>query len=146
MKRFAIEIVGRSPLLMNRYAGEQPSTKKIPPGKKTQAHIDAYRLKDWLRAAYYQDGRGWFIPPENLEKMMSSGATKFCKGKDFKWAVAVESDFTPLLLPDGQGRYAPACKPLMDYYPEYADVRGGGSQRKARGSLQAYLSTVGTRF
>jgi hypothetical protein len=125
MKRFAVEIVGKVPLLMHRYVGEQPSMIKAPRGKKMQEHIDAARERDWRQAAYYRDGSGWHIPPENIEAALASGAMKFRMGKDFKAAVAVEDDFIPLLVPNGGGVYAPATKPLMSYYvPDHIDTRG----------------------
>ena len=125
MKHFQIEIEGKVPLLMHRYCGEQPSAEKAPRGKKTQEHIDANRIKDWTQSAYYQDGRGFHIPPENIEAALAAGATKFRMGKDFKGAVAVEDDFIPLLIPNGGGAYSPATKPLKNYYvPDHIDIRG----------------------
>ena len=75
MKRFSVELEGRVPLLMHRYSGEQPSAERAPRGKKTQGHIDAGRLKDWEASAYYSEGKGFHIPPENIEAALAAGAT-----------------------------------------------------------------------
>ena len=126
-KRFTVQIEGLRPLLMNRNPGAQPSADKPPRGKITQAIIDKNKLQDWQRASYYKDGQGWFIPTENIEKMLSEGAAKFRMGKDFTRSVTVEEDFVPLLIGDG-GSYKPANKPQMSYYPAHAYTRPVGIQ------------------
>jgi hypothetical protein len=122
-KNCKVTLIGKSPLLMNRYAGETPSEAKAPRGKKTQEHIDAYRRKKWFRAAYWDVERGCFhVPPENLDSMLAAGAKKFRKGIDFKSDVSVQTLFIPLLDESGE-RYAGAS--LDEFFrPEHIDIRG----------------------
>jgi hypothetical protein len=122
----AVSVRGRSPLLMHRYGGEQPSAAKAPRGKKTQEHIDAQRRKKWMEAAYFA-GDTFHVPPENLEAMLSEAARGIRKGNDFKRAVVVVDDFIPLTVysgpDDSKGRILKGR--LEDFYvPEYTDVRG----------------------
>ena len=122
----AVAIRGKSPLLMHRYAGEEPSAVKPPRGKKTQEHIDAQRKKKWLKAAYFADGM-FHMPPENLEAMLFTSARKIRKGVQFKEAVAVVEDFIPLTVygdaEDKKGRKLTGN--LEDFFqPEYIDIRG----------------------
>jgi hypothetical protein len=133
MKRFSVELEGKVPLLMHRYPGEQPSAQKAPIGKKTQEHINAAHLKDWTQSAYYSEGRGFYIPPENIETMLANGAKKFRMKPDFRAAITVEEDFIPFLIPDSAQKYSPATKPLQTYHvPEHIDIRGVRLPRGAR--------------
>lgn len=122
-----VVIRGRSPLLMNRYAGEQPSAEKAPRGKKLQSHIDASRKRGWESSAYFENGT-FCIPPENVESAMSESAKAFRKGKDFKRAVMVEEDFLPLRVfsspEDKKGVHLAGTHQSDFYKPEHIDVRG----------------------
>lgn len=123
LKQCKVTIIGKSPLLMNRYPGELPSEAKPPRGKKTQAHIDDAHKRKWMRAAYWSEEHGCFhMPPENIDAMMASGAKKFRKGTDFKACVWTETLFIPLTNADGD-RYA--GKSLESFYaPQHVDLRG----------------------
>lgn len=64
-KSIKVTIRDISPLLMNRYCGEQPSAAKPPRGKKTQEWIDQERKRHWLKAAHFDEsGKLFHIPPE----------------------------------------------------------------------------------
>lgn len=122
----AVEIRGKSPLLMHRYAGEQPSEEKAPRGKKTQEWIDKSRKKKWLSAAYFANDT-FHIPPENIEGMLIRYAARLRKTDDFKEGIMVVEDFIPLIvyssLEDKKGRHLTGK--LEDFYEEqYRDIRG----------------------
>jgi hypothetical protein len=125
MKTISIEIQGISPLLMNRYGGEKPSEPKPPRGKKTQDWIDKKHHQQWTEAAHWVDGKGFHIPPEALEAMLSCGARKIRMGQDFKQCVSIVEDFVPLLVWDGSEKYRPANGTLESYYRrEHIGLRG----------------------
>lgn len=119
LKDIKVTIKGKSPFLMHRYGGEEPSQQKAPRGKKTQDHIDAYRRKDWMRSAYFANGQ-FHIPPENVEAMLIRFGRQIRKGEDFKEGVGVVEAFLPLKI---NGRHLTGK--LEDFYvPEYIDLRG----------------------
>ena len=120
MKQLKVTLTGISPLLMHRYLGEQPSAEKCPRGKKTQDWIDKQRQKQWLEAAYWIEGVGFHVPPENIEAMLASGAKSIRMGTDFKKYVAFVEDVIPLLV---SGKRANGS--LESWYkPEHIDLRG----------------------
>jgi hypothetical protein len=125
IQEIEVTIRGISPLLMSRYIGEQLPMEK--PKRKTQQWIDDMHLKDWMQRAYFDEERGFHIPPEMIEGMLHKGATKQRNGELFKEAVAVVEDFIPLLvynvLDEGKGKILKGK--LQDYYKrEYIDLRG----------------------
>jgi hypothetical protein len=126
LKDIQVAIRQKSPLLMHRYIGEQPSDEKPPKGKKTQEWIDQSRRKKWLSGAYFDQGT-FHVPPENLEALLAAGATAIRKGRDFKAAVAVVEDFIPLTVYSGpddtKGKQLRGK--LDDFYvPDHIDIRG----------------------
>lgn len=98
-ERAAVEIRGGaprgSPLLMDRYAGEKPTTIKVR--NKTQEWLDARRKAMWMESLYH-DGVGLHIPSENVERMLVDGARRHRQGELFKEAVYVEGVTNRLLL------------------------------------------------
>jgi hypothetical protein len=121
-----ITLRSRAPLLMNRYAGEQPSMEKAPRGKKTWEWIHKTRREKWMKAAYFANDT-FHIPPENIEGMLIQYAARLRKTNDFKEGIAVVEDFIPLIVyssnEDKRGKQLSGK--LEDFYrDEHIDVRG----------------------
>lgn len=123
----AVEIRGIVPLLMARYQGEKLPVQK--PKNKTQEWIDKMHRTDWEERAYFDPERGFHIPPEMIEAMLSGAAKKRRQGTLFREAVGVVEDFIPLIVyssqSDSKGKHLKG--ELREFYrPEYIDLRGVG--------------------
>lgn len=148
MDQITFEVRSIVPLLMHRYAGEQPSMEKAPRGKKTQAHIDAAHKRDWLQSAYWANGT-FYLPAEMIEAALSEAAKAFRGGTTFKKALAVQDLFIPLRIfknpEDTKGFQAKG--ELEDYYvPEYKDIRGVGIGDKRIDRCRPIFREWGLKF
>jgi hypothetical protein len=117
-----VQKVGISPLLINRYRGEQLPRPK--PKVKTEAWIESERKRKWIDAAHFEDGM-FALPPIMIEGAVYKAAAAFRKGKDFKMAVMCADLSVPILVNRGNGKYLPLKGEVEDFYvPEFIDLRG----------------------
>jgi len=106
---------------MNRAAIETEAEPK--PKKRTQEWLDKQAQKNWVEAAYFEDGM-FVVPAQNLDAMMRSGSKRTRGLQDkFKYSVTVEEAYVPLLVSQG-GKWKPLSGELLDFYlPQYTDLR-----------------------
>ena len=129
-----VRIQGVSPLIINRYPGEQ-----LPPPKpktKTEAWIKDQRFTKWITAAWYTpfeepntaDKVGVFaVPPIMIEGALFKAAAAFRKQQSFKMAVMCSDLDIPILVNRGNGKYTALEGRLGDFYAEqgpFVDLRG----------------------
>lgn len=151
MKSIYIELRGKTPLLMHRYIGEQPSQAKPPRGKKTEEWIKTQQRRDWMNSAYYNPVDQRFeLPSEVIEGAMAEAAKKIRKGTDFKQSVTVEEFSVPLWIYSGpddpKGRLAAGT--LESYYEraEHRDLRGVGIQKARVDRCRPRFNYWGVKF
>lgn len=126
MKQYAIEIVGKTPLLMHwdniEWADEMERWKNNPANKtKSKAGDDRSPAFRWLGSLYH-DGTHVAIPSDNLMRcMMEGGAmvpTGGRAGKTFKAQTQsgcmVGEPFWPLVVKGKMLDYAPLFKALRE--------------------------------
>jgi hypothetical protein len=104
MKTINIKIRGTSPLLMHSSAAVDPThplnleSKKITGKRKKtdEDHIEINKF-DFLKAIYFDERVGCYLPANNIEACLRDAAKKSKQGKSATCAIFVMPDMIPLI-------------------------------------------------